>query len=113
LVIDHEKNTNSARGLSQITNNTRKILSDEKGELKDHYITTTKKDLNDPNISICAGIRWLFRKKDIATAKLKRNASWEEAVYEYKGLDTVDEDRQRTLWNRFKKYFDRLQKCGK
>ena len=33
------KNPNSARGLIQITNKTRKILGDEKGEIRDHYLT--------------------------------------------------------------------------
>ena len=52
---------NSARGLMQITNTTRKILDDHKGEIKDHYVTVTREELNDPNANICAGIRWHIR----------------------------------------------------
>jgi len=113
MTLANKKNSNSARGLTQITNDTRKILGDEKGEIKDHYITATKKDLNDPSVNICAGIRWLFRKKDIATAKLGYNASWEEAVYEYKGLDRASKTRQKKLWDDFKKYLEDYQRCGK
>lgn len=113
LVLANRKNSNSARGLTQITNATRKILGDENGELKDHYITATKKDLNDPSINICAGVRWLFRKRDIATAKLKHDASWEEAVFEYKGLDQAPKARQKELWDRFKKFYERLKTCKK
>ena len=84
-MLANKKNSNSARGLMQITNDTRKILGDENGELKDHFLTVTKADLNDPNVNISAGVRWLFQKKLLATSKLKRTATWEEAVAEYKG----------------------------
>lgn len=111
-ILANKKDSNSARGLTQITNGTRKILGDENGELKDHYITVTKKDLNDPCINICAGIRWLYRKRDIPTAKLGHNASWEEAVYEYKGLDSAPKVRQKQLWDKFKEYLGKYEKCG-
>ena len=42
-------NSNSARGLMQITNQTRKLLGGDHGDLKDHLITVTKDELNDPN----------------------------------------------------------------
>ncbi len=75
-----------ARGLMQITDETLKILTDEKGELKDHFITLNRDDLDEPNSNICAGIRWLFTKKELASWRLKRDATWEEAVEEYKGV---------------------------
>ncbi|MBI3535761.1 MAG: lytic transglycosylase domain-containing protein [Deltaproteobacteria bacterium] len=113
-------NPNSARGLSQITNDTRKILGDERGELKDHYLTLTKKDLNDPNINICAGIRWLFQKQVLASSKLGRSATWEEAVIEYKGLskdltgtNRIKQKRAQELMSRFRDYLERLQECKK
>ncbi len=34
-ILANPKDSNSARGLMQLTNSTRKILADEKGELKD------------------------------------------------------------------------------
>lgn len=75
-----------ARGLMQITDETLKILTDEKGELKDHFITLDRDDVDEPNSNICAGIRWLFKKKELASWRLKRDATWEEAVEEYKGV---------------------------
>jgi len=59
-------------------------LADEKGELKDHLINLTREDLYDPNLSVCAAIRWLFYKRDRASAKLDRSATWEEGILEYK-----------------------------
>lgn len=75
---------NFARGLTQITDETRKILSNEKGEVKDNYLTITAKDLDDSSIAICAAIRWLFHKRHQASAYLGRSASWEEATAHYK-----------------------------
>lgn len=76
---------NFARGPLQITDHTREILADEKGELKDHYLTLTKEDVRDPGVSLCASIRWLFHKKTLASKYLGREASWEEAIADYKG----------------------------
>jgi len=39
----------------------------------------------DPNLGIAAGIRWLFYKKEWASSKLGRPASWDEAIAAYKG----------------------------
>lgn len=111
--LANKRNQNSARGLMQITNDTRKILGDEKGELKDQFITLTREDLNDPSNNICAGIRWLFRKREMATSRLKRTASWEEAIYEFKGTRTVTKKRAIELIERFKEKLEKLTKCEK
>jgi len=105
------KNKNSARGLMQVTNSTRRVLGDEGGELKDHYLTLTREDLNDPSNNICAGIRWLFRKRAIASEVLGRAASWEDAVAEFKGARTATEARAKKLMERFHQYLERLNKC--
>jgi hypothetical protein len=105
------RDQNSARGLMQITNKTRKILSDEKGELKDHFITVTREELNEPSNNICAGIRWLFRKREIATSVINRPASWEEAVQEFKGTRTVGKRRAQELIERFRSELEKLKKC--
>lgn len=97
----------------QITNKTRKILGNEKGELKDHFLTLTREDLKDPSNNICAGIRWLFRKKAIASDLLKRNATWEEAIAEFKGTRTVSKKRAAELINEFNNRYEVLKKCGK
>ena len=78
--LANKRNSNSARGLMQITNDTRKLLGGDHGDLKDHLIVVTKSDLNDPNMNICGGVRWLFEKRRQASSRLKRPATWEEAV---------------------------------
>jgi hypothetical protein len=111
-VLASKRNSNSARGLMQLTNSTRKILGDEKGELKDHFITVTRSDLDDPNINICSGVRWLFQKRTLASNKRRKEATWEDAVFEYKGLSTEkSEERRRDLINRFHKYYTELKEC--
>lgn len=112
-VLANKKDRNSARGLMQITNDTRKILGDEKGELKDYYLTLTKEDLNDPSVNICAGIRWLFRKQAIASSLLKRPATWEESVAEFKGARTATKARASVLMKRFNEKLEELKKCKK
>lgn len=112
----NKKDSNSARGLMQITNDARKLLDDET-ELKDHYLTVTKKDLNNPGVNICAGVRWLFRKREIASiVRLKRQATWVEAAEEYKGdlKGVLNKDpRFEKDIAPFLKYLKEVQKCGK
>ncbi len=79
------RNEGTVRGLIQLTEKTVRILKDGRGELRNHYVSLTLDDRLDPNLSICAGIRWLFQKQKIASVvRLKRPATWIEAVAEYK-----------------------------
>lgn len=106
-LLAKRKDPNSARGLMQITNKTRKILADEKGELKNHYLTATREELNEPSVNICAGIRWLFRKRETASDRLKRIASWEEAVFEFKGIRLASIEQQDKIRKIFKRFLDK------
>ncbi len=113
--LANKKNQNSARGLTQLKNDTRKILADEKGELKNHYVNATRDELNDPNVSICAGVRWLFHKKNLASSNLGRIATWEESVAEYKGIrkgPATKMKRNKELMDRFRKLLEAYRKCG-
>lgn len=75
-----------ARGLGQITEVTQRSLSGNKKELKDHFvILSDDTDVYDPNKNICATVRWLFRKRETARARLKREPTWEEVLMEFKG----------------------------
>lgn len=82
----NKKPIGPARGLIQITESTWRILKDRKGEIKDHYIDLEKEELFIPNKNICAGIRWLFRKREILQKRLGRSPTWPEVIVEYKGL---------------------------
>lgn len=69
------KKIGRAHGLMQLTDQTIQIFGDTQGELKNDFISLTPQDLSDPSSNICAGIRWLFRKKVTASARLGRAAT--------------------------------------
>lgn len=73
-----------ARGLIQLTDQAIKALQDVDGELRNHLVEMLRADASDPNIAICAGIRWLFHKQYLATHRLGREATWMEGIAEYK-----------------------------
>ena len=73
-----------AHGLIQLTDQAITALGDPKGELLNHLVKISTEDTSDPNLSIGAAIRWLFRKRELASLRLKRQATWREAIAEYK-----------------------------
>ncbi|MBA2654374.1 MAG: transglycosylase SLT domain-containing protein [Gammaproteobacteria bacterium] len=75
-----------AHGLMQILTKTLHYLSDTKGELKNYLVCLTKEQLLNPSANICAGTRWLFRKRETATNKLKHKATWVETIEDYKSF---------------------------
>lgn len=101
-----------ARGLMQITEESWKILKDVDGELKNHFVVLDQNDLYKANQNICAGIRWLFRKKETASAKLNRQASWIETVAEYKSyLKEYRKNPNHKKMAEFIKRYETLRKC--
>ena len=68
----------------QITDGSLKILKDHDGELKNYLLNITTEQLIVPSANICASVRWIFRKKELATNRLGREATWLEGVAEYK-----------------------------
>jgi hypothetical protein len=73
-----------AHGLIQLTDQAIKALGDPNGELLNHLVKISTENTSDPNLSIGAAVRWLFRKRDLASHRLKRQATWREAIAEYK-----------------------------
>lgn len=62
--------------------------------------------------NICAGVRWLFRKKETATSKLKHNATWINTIEDYKGyLDMIldNQDYNHIPIEKLDKYYKILQ----
>lgn len=101
-----------ARGLMQITDASWRILRDEQGELKDHFVVLDQADLYRANQNICAGIRWLFRKRDTASSKLGRQASWVEAVATYKSyLQDFLKNPEHKKMKEFVEKYEALKKC--
>lgn len=80
------KNVGLANGLIQLTEQTFSILKDRKGEIKDNYVDLSKKEWFSPDANICAGVRWLFWKRQVLAKRLRQSPSWEDAVAEYKGI---------------------------
>ncbi len=73
-------------GLMQITGQTHQYLIGANKELKDYFFRFSTDELKKPSSNISAGVRWLFRKKQTASALLHREASWEETVEDYKAI---------------------------
>lgn len=78
------KLSQDAHGLMQVLTKTFGYLGDTKGELKNYLVCLTKNQFLNPSANICAGIRWLFRKKETAANKLKHKATWINAIEDYK-----------------------------
>ena len=98
-----------AHGLMQIRNETMQYLGDHHGELSDYLVNLTHDNLYDPSANICAGIRWLFRKKITASSKLGYSATWEEAVIDYKGYwDDVHAGKIPAGLVKLRSYYQRL-----
>lgn len=99
-----------ALGIAQITKATLKVLQDSTGETKDFIFDDIRqKDLKDPDIAIPLAVRWLFRKREAAFKKLKREPSVEEIVLEYKGLLKSKTDLKSKALEIFRKHYDQLK----
>ncbi len=105
------KRAGFARGLMQVTDWTLEILDDENGELRDHLINVNQNDMNDPSLNIAAGIRWLFRKQETASAKMKTQADWIWAVADYKSyLNEFRKDPKHKQMNKFIEIYETLKR---
>lgn len=98
------KHIGLARGLIQITEQTHRGLKGYKNELKDHIVDLDLDELWDPNKNIAAGVRWLFRKRETARARIKRNPTWEEVLMEYKGRLTSKTGETQTVKKKLNQY---------
>jgi len=102
-----------AHGLIQLTDQAIKALGDPNGELLNHLVKISTEDTSDPNLSIGAAIRWLFRKRDLASHRLKQQATWREAIAEYKSYlpDMVSgKDPDPQQMKKLDEIYERLKK---
>lgn len=86
VFINTKNNSGRAIGLMQLTEATIKLLDIHQTEVSDFFFALSSKDLENPAANICAGVRWLFRKRDIAKSALKHEPSALELAEEYKGI---------------------------
>lgn len=105
-----KSNAGDAHGLIQITEQTRKILKNQKGELKDFLIDASNEDLLDPDVNLATGIRWLFHKKALAERRLKRSVTWDETISEYKGITGQEHERALLIMAKLRKYLVQLKR---
>lgn len=104
------KGRSRAYGLMQLMPKTFSILHDIKGELSDYLIHIPQKEYLDVSANICAGVRWLFQKKKLAGVRLGREASWTEAVIEYKSYwDAVNRGEDPIAMQHFRQYSQLLE----
>lgn len=99
---------NPAKGLMQITKATHKIITNSRGELKDVCFDTDEKENYDPNISVSMGIRWLFRKKELLKSRIKREPTWEETIWEYKGVYNDESKVAGSIKNKVREYYEEI-----
>ncbi|HLE10305.1 MAG: hypothetical protein A2504_04600 [Bdellovibrionales bacterium RIFOXYD12_FULL_39_22] len=98
------KRIGPARGLMQLTEDTQGNLSGDRKELKDQFVILTDDEIYNPNKNICAGIRWLFRKRDTAKNRLKREPTWEEVLMDFKGRTRSQSGETKKIRMDLKKY---------
>jgi hypothetical protein len=104
------KGRSRAFGLMQLMPKTFSILHDVKGELSNYLIHIPQKEYLDDSANICAGVRWLFQKKKLAGVRLGREASWTEAVIEYKSYwDVVNRGEDPIAMQHFRQYYQLLE----
>lgn len=85
-IANIKNSKHQAIGLMQITDYTLKLIKEDQKELRNHVFKIKRDDLYDPNINICVGARWLFRKREIAKYYLKKEPTPLELAEEYKGI---------------------------
>jgi Transglycosylase SLT domain len=83
-----------ARGLMQVTDESVALLSWGDKELKDHFVNLSENDMLDPNLTICAGIRWLFRKREIAESRSK-DITWPKVIMLYKNYRSMKDPQMQ------------------
>ncbi len=106
-----EKN-HRAIGLMQLMPETIGYLSTDSKDIKDQFIEMTKEDAKDPSVAIAAATRWLFRKYRLAKGK-KKNATWMDALEEYKGIAKQNEVKSNEIRNKLNEFFNILDKDKK
>lgn len=79
-----------------------KLSKDDQKELRDYYFKLSTADLNDAVVNICMGVRWLYRKHQIAKYYLKKEPSELQIAEEYKGIRNDKSKKAKKQRSRFK-----------
>ncbi len=104
-------NPGHAIGLMQITTNTLKLMHEGGKELRDTAFAIKTEHLQNPTVNICLGIRWLFRKREIAKAYYKAEPTHLQLAEEYKGIrndKSIAAKNQRDKFEKLWKEYDQF-----
>ncbi len=104
----HRDKRHTAIGLLQLMPKTINLLSSSSKELKDHFLEITQEEAFDPNVNICAGIRWLFRKYEIAKVRNK-DVTWQKVMESYKGIQGQRGTKTNRIRSDYKTFFNKLE----
>jgi len=108
IAANKNKKIGFARGLMQITERTQRQLAGDEKELKNYLVILDDEEVWEPNKNICAGIRWLFRKREIVKSKIKREPTWSEVLMGYKGKVGSKTNETKKVKKRLNEYFEKL-----
>ncbi|MDD4973727.1 MAG: transglycosylase SLT domain-containing protein [Bacteriovorax sp.] len=108
IAPNKNKKIGFARGLMQVTERTQRQLAGDEKELKDHLVILDDEEVWDPNKNICAGVRWLFRKREILKSQIKRDPTWKEVLMGYKGKATSQTKKNQEIRNNLSDFFKKL-----
>ncbi len=97
-----------ARGLMQITEQAQRQLAGDEKELRNHFVILDDKEIMDPNKNICAGIRWLFRKREILKSQIKLSPTWEDVLMGYKGKSFKKSEENLKIKIKIRKFLKNL-----
>jgi hypothetical protein len=97
-----------AIGIMQLMPETVKYLSSSK-ELKDFHFDLTQREAWDPAVNIASSVRWLFRKREVGEARLKKKLSWIEVIEEYKGITGDNSKEAFFIRKSFSRYLTSLK----
>lgn len=93
-----------ARGLMQIIESTVREMKGKDKDYRDNFVDLEYEDHFNPNRSIAAGVRHLFRKREIAKSKLKREPTWFEVIMDYKGMLKSKTEKSEEVREKLRKY---------
>ncbi|MFY7994348.1 MAG: transglycosylase SLT domain-containing protein [Bacteriovoracaceae bacterium] len=97
-----------ARGLMQIIESTVREMKGKDKDYRDNFVDLEYDDHFNPNRSIAAGVRHLFRKREIAKSKLKREPSWFEVIMDYKGMLKSKTAKSEEIRNNLRRYLSNM-----
>ena len=106
--IFNKKPIGFARGLMQITEQAQRQLVGGEKELRDHLVILDDDEIMDPNKNVCAGTRWLFRKREILKSQIKKSPNWEDVLMGYKGKFFKKSEENLKIKNKIRKFLKKI-----